>query len=299
MHIEKLGPDHPAWPRGLSDLKRPPSSLHLWGTVPRDLPAIGIVGTRQPTLEALDLTRSIASDLGRSGVLIISGGAYGIDAAAHQAALDVGGVTVAVLATPLGRPYPPDHGPLFDRIAERGGLLSETPEGAWVGKASFLGRNRLIAAMADVVLVVQAPFKSGALSTAAHAVALKRPLYTCPWSPFEEAAQGNLDLLVDGRARLARHAKDLAVALGVTLRAPEMPEQPSPEQLALSLPATPSTEPILAALTRDPQHPDALAQALDLPMSALQPALLELVLSGQAEQVGSGYRRRARKRGPA
>lgn len=283
--MQRIDASDPRWPLGLAQLERPPSALDLKGDWPRELPTLAIVGTRHPTPEALDWTRRVAADLARSGVLILSGGAYGIDRAAHEGALDAAGITVAILGTPIEPPYPRDHAPLYARIAERGGIVSETERGGWVGKGSFLQRNRLIAAAADAVLVVQAPYKSGALSTAAHARALSRPLLSCPWSPFEEAAQGGLKLLAEGHAKLVRDARDLAAALDITL----VPE-PRPEQLALALDAT--TQRVLTALTRAPQPPDALALALNMPMSVLQPALLELVLSGDAEALGSGYRKR-------
>ncbi len=215
MQTHRIDPSHPCWPLGFADLSKPPAELELRGQWPRELPTLAIVGTRKPTADAVDIAYRIARDLAHAGVLIVSGGAYGIDAAAHEGALDGGGVTVAILGTPLDPPYPRDHAGLFARIALRGAVVSEARPGAPVRKGSFISRNRLIAACADACLVVQAPVRSGALSTAASARAMKRPVYACPWSPLEERGAGTVRLLVEGRATAIRDAFDLAPSLGV------------------------------------------------------------------------------------
>lgn len=282
MQSHRISPGHDAWPLGLDDLPKPPTSLELYGEWPRELPTLAIVGTRQPTTDAADLAYRIARDLARSGVLIISGGAYGIDAAAHEGALDGGGMTVAILGTPLEPPYPRDHANLFGRIALRGAVVSEVRAGDAVRKASFLQRNRLIAACADACLVVQAPHKSGALSTAAVARALKRSLYACPWSPLEEQGAGTVRLLVDEHARAVRDAVDLAARMGVKLVAVDPEPRTKHEGMAAQ---------VLGLLGRELVTSASLADALGLPIAELQGILLELVLSGDIEPRGASYRR--------
>ncbi len=277
-----LAPTDAAWPLGLSDLKDPPRSLEVDGCWPRDRPPVAVVGTRRASPEALELTREIAHALGRAGALVISGGAYGIDAAAHEGALEAGAPTVAILGTPLDRLYPADHAPLFRRIREHGALVSELPRGSRVARRFFLARNRLIAAAATVVLVVQAPGRSGALGTAAAAQALGRPLFACPWSPLDEVAEGGLTLLAEGRARLCRNAGDLVGALGLRL-APARPASAAPVEDPLG---------VLRALGRSALHVDALAARIGLPVAALLPALFELELAGAVVSSPGGYRRR-------
>jgi DNA processing protein len=256
--------------------------LDVAGTWPRDRPSVAIVGTRRASAEALDLTRTLARALASAGVLVVSGGAYGIDAAAHEGALEAGAPTVAILGTPLDRLYPADHAPLFRRIREVGALVSELPRGGRVTRRSFLARNRLIAATVDAVVLVQAPRRSGALGTAAFAQALRRPLYACPWSPLDEGAEGGLALLAEGRARLCRGAHDLAAGLGVQLR-------PAP-----SVAAPPVHDPlgVLGVLGRRAVHVDVLALRLGVPVAALLPALVELELAGVVVSGPAGHRRR-------
>src|SRR5690606_22400838 len=147
--------------------------------------SVAIVGTRTPDPEAAELARDLAYELGQAGCVVLSGGARGIDAAAHEGALDAGSPTVAVLATGLASAYPPTHGALFGRIANRGALLTESDDEAAPQAYRFLRRNALLAALAKVVVVVQAPIRSGALSTAAHARRLGRDLLAVPWAPFD------------------------------------------------------------------------------------------------------------------
>lgn len=279
---QRIDPTHPQWPPGLVDLPRAPASLEILGEWPRGLPTLAIVGTRQPSTDAADLAYRIARDLARAGVLIVSGGAYGIDAAAHEGALDGGGMTVAILGTPLEPPYPRDHAGLFGRIALRGAVVSEALAGAPVRKASFLQRNRLIAASSAACLVVQAPHKSGALSTAATARALKRALYACPWSPLEERGAGTVRLLVDGHASAVRDAADVAGHMGVKLRSEARARRSHHTGVAAQ---------VLGLLGRELTTASALVEATGLPIAELQAVLLELVLSGDIEPRGASYRR--------
>jgi DNA processing protein len=278
----RISATDPSWPLGLADLPKPPTSLELYGEWPRERPTLAIVGTRQPTTDAADIAYRIARELAQAGVLIVSGGAYGIDAAAHEGALDGGGVTVAILGTPLDPPYPRDHAGLFGRIALRGAVVSEVRPGDAVRKASFLQRNRLIAACADACLVVQAPHKSGALSTAATARALQRPLYACPWSPLEAQGAGTVRLLVDGHASAIRDAVDIAARMDVKLAA----QAPIPKAEPTGVAAR-----VLAHLGRDLVTFVSLADALGVPVPELQGVLLELVLAGEIEPRGASYRR--------
>jgi DNA processing protein len=169
---------------------------------------VAIVGTRRADAEALDFTTELARQLALAGCVIVSGGALGVDAAAHRGALLGGGRTVAVLASGLVTPYPPSHGPLFEKISQAGALVTEAPDDAVMEGFRFLHRNRLIAALARATVVVQAPKRSGTLSTAASAQQLGRPLWVVPSAPWDRRAEGGLGLLAEG-ARICTSAGDV------------------------------------------------------------------------------------------
>ena len=159
--------------------------LALWARGPLDLApigvrSVGIVGSRASTAYGEQVSSDLAYALASAGVVIVSGGAYGIDAAAHRAALAAEGETVLVSAGGLDRPYPPGNASLFARVAETGLLLSESPPGCAPQRRRFLTRNRLIAALSTGTVIVEAARRSGARNTAAHCIALQRTLMAVP-----------------------------------------------------------------------------------------------------------------------
>ncbi|MCB9628116.1 MAG: DNA-protecting protein DprA [Sandaracinaceae bacterium] len=204
---ELLLPLDPRYPAGARDLKDH-GPLRVAGELPSLERAVAIVGTRRADPEALDFTTELARELAEAGCVIVSGGALGVDAAAHRGALMGGGRTVAVLASGLVKPYPPAHGPLFENISRSGALVTEAPDEAVVEGFRFLHRNRLIAALARATIVVQAPKRSGTLSTAAVADKLKRPVWVVPAAPWDRRAEGGLALL-HGGARICTSAGDV------------------------------------------------------------------------------------------
>ncbi len=174
--------------------------LALWVRGSADLSAlgtrsVGIVGARAATAYGEHVTAQIAYALAGRDVTVVSGGAYGIDAAAHRAALNAGGVTVLVSAGGLDRPYPPGNATLFTRVAEAGMLISESPPGCAPHRPRFLTRNRLIAAFSTGVVVVEAAGRSGATNTAGHARSLGRPVMAVPGPVTSAMSVGCHDLL--------------------------------------------------------------------------------------------------------
>jgi DNA processing protein len=195
---------------------RPPV-LHLLGdhTVIAER-CVAIVGTRRASGYGLSVATELADELARAGVVIVSGLAVGIDAAAHRAALAAGGRTAAVLPSPLGRVYPPRHQALSREIVAQGGLLlSELPAGQAIGRPDFARRNRIIAGLADAVVVVEAPDRSGALLTAQAAVALGRELYAVPGQIDAESSRGCNRLIADHQAEIVTSASALLHRIGV------------------------------------------------------------------------------------
>ena len=193
MTSTSIAPDDPSYPSALAALgssERPPPTLYLRGRLP-ELPGVAIVGTRAPSEEAAAFARALAGALAREGVAVWSGGAIGIDAAAHEGALEAGGVTVLVAGGGLDRPYPPQHRDLFDRVVERGGaLVARVPDGTPPTPPHFLQRNEVLAALTTVTVVVQAGLASGARSTAAAARRLGRALCVVPNPPWDPRGQG-------------------------------------------------------------------------------------------------------------
>jgi DNA processing protein len=195
---ERLRPDSPHWPARLRQLAEPPAELRVRGALPSWDGAIAVVGTRYADDGALELAQQLGAALAAEGRAVISGGAVGVDAAAHRGALEVGGPTVAVLASGFDPPFPRSHEALFAQIAACGALISEREDGYPSERWTFLSRNRLIAALAEAVVVVQAPLRSGALSTAAAAARLKKPIFSVPHAPWEARGLGCLELLRRG-----------------------------------------------------------------------------------------------------
>jgi DNA processing protein len=177
-------PADPQWPGWLDELgSARPYALWLRGQADLHeacLRSVSIVGSRAATGYGAHVAGEIAADLGERGWAVISGGAYGIDAAAHRGALVTGAVTIAVLACGVDYPYPAGHADLFATIAEHGLVISEWPPGRQPARLRFLVRNRTIAALSCGTVIVEAGERSGALNTARHAAQLGKPLMAVP-----------------------------------------------------------------------------------------------------------------------
>lgn len=193
--------------------------LWVWRQGPQDWPrpaaSVAIVGTRHPTLDGLAVAEDLAAGLAAAGVEVVSGMARGIDQAAHAGALSVGGRTTAVLGTGLDVDYPAGSADLRARVAASGGLVSEYPDDRGIRhRAQFLARNRILAGLADVCVVVEAGARSGALNTASWAADFGRDVAVVPASPSTPSAAGALALLRDGAVPV-RDADDVLELLGV------------------------------------------------------------------------------------
>jgi DNA processing protein len=216
--VRLLTPEHPDWPLAVDDLgDHAPLCLWLRGEV--DLlkatrTRVAVVGARAATAYGEHVAAELAADLSDMGVDIVSGAAYGIDGAAHRATLRAGGRTVALLAGGVDRAYPAGHRDLLDRITCDGLLLSEVPCGATPTKWRFLSRNRIIAAISDATVVVEAGWRSGSLNTAHHAATLGRPLGAVPGPVTSAASAGCHRLLREADAVCITGAKDVRELLG-------------------------------------------------------------------------------------
>lgn len=291
--IRPLHHDAEDYPARLLDLPDPPPTVWVRGRVSATGPVVAIVGTRRADADGLGFAVSLAAELGGRGVSILSGGADGIDDAAHRGALESGGHTVVVQASPLDRPYPKASAPFFDTVVRRGGgCLSQTPPGAPLARWRFLSRNRLIAALADLVVVIQAPGRSGALSTARAAQRLGRPLLAVPAAPWDPRGEGNLRLLAEGVDR-CRDVSDVLRRLpfsprrsGIGSIGSQAPEAGSADGVRIDR----EQRRVLSALGGRPRPVDELAMRSELPPRRVRALLVELSLAGRVEQRAAGWR---------
>ncbi len=297
----------PGYPDTAAELADAPERLFVRGRWPLDRPVVAVVGARAATPYGLATAARLAADLARLGLIVGSGLAYGVDAAAHRGALEAGGTSLAVLPGGLDRVTPRDHAALAGAIAARGTLLSEWAPGTGVYRSSFLRRNRLIAALASAVVVVEARRKSGALGTAHHARRLGRPLLAVPGDVDRDTSRG-CHLLLKGGAALCEGAADVVAALGgapalqralAPAAASALSAAPAagPASAPSVAPATaggvparggaasgqgPSAGRVLAALAGPARTAEECARAAGLPLPETQAALLELEWSGLA-----------------
>ena len=207
-----------AFPPALLTLDpRPPTLAFAGAEAAFRRRAVALVGTRRASGYGLATATELADELARAGVAVVSGLALGIDGAAHRAALDANGTTIAVLPSPLDRVYPPRHRDLARAIVRAGGaLVSELPVGAVVGRPDFARRNRLIAGLAEAVVVVEAPDRSGALLTAAAATSIGRELYAVPGPIDAMGSRGTNRLIADHQATIVTSTASLLQQIGLT-----------------------------------------------------------------------------------
>ena len=210
-------PGDPEWPEALDDLEQPPWALWAQGPLRLDQAAqrsVAVVGARASTAYGDAVAAEIAGGLASRGFTVVSGAAYGIDGAAHRAALAVGGDTLAFLACGVERSYPASHTELLGRIRARGLVLSEVPPGAAPMRTRFLARNRLIAAVATGTVLVEAGLRSGARHTVSLAYALDRPVGAVPGPVTSMVSAGCHEEIRRTRAVLVTDADEVAELVG-------------------------------------------------------------------------------------
>jgi DNA processing protein len=269
----------PSLPAGLRALSDPPLGLFVRGTLPHG-PAVAVVGARRASAYGREVAEHLGRELGRAGVCVVSGMARGVDAAAHRGAIAGGGETVAVWGAGPDRVYPAEHGELAEEIAASGALLTEYPPGSPPRAAHFPERNRLIAGLAAVVVVVEADERSGALVTARLALDEGREVMAVPGSIFSRLSAGPNGLLRAGAAPVLTAADVLAV-LGVEPAAEA--SESEPELLAVLPPGEAVSVDHLAALAARP-------------VASVVEELFRLELDGRVVREADGRYRRSRAR---
>ena len=297
--VEALGgrlvhPGDPSWPAALDDLG-PSAPVCLWVRGATDLArlvdrSVALVGARASTAYGDHVATDLAVGLADRRFTVVSGGAYGIDAAAHRGAVTVGAPTVVLLAGGVDRPYPAGNAALLRRVVETGGAVaSEVPPGGVPSRTRFLLRNRLIAAASRATVVVEAAWRSGALSTAGRAVELLRPLGAVPGPVTSMASAGCHRILRDGSAVCvtdAAEVAELAGDLGGDLAPPRSGRPAVTDGLGED------ARRVLDGLPVGRPAPVAsVARAVGLAEAEVRGALGLLELGGLAVRVGAGWRR--------
>jgi len=274
-------PGHPSYPRLLAEISGRPSVLYVRGELKSvDDKSVAIVGTRRATPYGRQAAERIAAELAQAGVTIVSGLARGVDAAAHRAALDAGGRTIAVLGSGPDVIYPAEHRRLAEQILESGAILSELPLGAKPDAQNFPARNRIVSGMTLGTLIIEAPIRSGALITASFAADQGREVFVLPGSVFAQTSEGTNALLRDG-ARLVRDGADILEDLGLAGGGPVL------TQSRMSLDE--NERRLLAAVGKEARHIDELAEEAGLPTGAVSALMLTMELKGLVRNHGAQY----------
>jgi DNA processing protein len=273
------------FPQALAALDPPPPVIWTRGDAAiLSRSAVAIVGARVASAAGQRFARGLAADLGRSGQLVVSGLARGIDAAAHEGSLPTG--TVAVLGGGIDDVYPPEHRALYGRIVAEGCVVSESEPGRTAVARDFPRRNRIIAGLSRAVVVVEAEMRSGSLITARLANEQGREVLAVPGSPLDPRAKGTNDLIRQGAA-LCEGADDVLRALE-DFRSFREPDRPRYEAGPTPDPDEALREHIAALLSPTPVSRDDLVRAAGAPAPLVLAALLELSLAGRAELMPGG-----------
>jgi DNA processing protein len=281
--VDVLTWDSDDYPINLRNIHDPPPVIYVRGELlPEDDWAVAVVGTRHASVYGKEAARHLATDLARNGVTVVSGLAAGIDAVAHQAAMDAGGRTLAVLGSGVDIIYPEQNRRLAEQIVQQGALVSEYPLGTRPERSNFPPRNRLISGLSLGTVVVEAGARSGALITADFAAEQGREVFAVPGSIFQRSCEGTNRLIQDG-AKPVLAVSDVLEELNLS----QITQQ---AEVRATVPTTPIEQAVLELLSAEPVHVDELGRAADLPAPTVSSTLALLELKGLARQVsGMSY----------
>ena len=286
--VRRIAPGSREWPARLGELGggRPPGELFAAGELlePR-APCIAVVGTRRPTAAGIEAARGFARGFVEAGMIVVSGMAVGIDSAAHTAALEAGGPTVAVLGCGIDVDYPRRNRALRKWILSSGTVLSEYPAGTPPRRENFPARNRIIAGLVMGVVVVEGAITSGALVTARLALDANRSVYAVPGSIRNPMAAGPNELIRTSQALLVRSASDVFEDLAPELVASVRSAPPNGELVRVD--ATEAE--VLRTLDDVPVAVDAIARATGLAPGRIAVALATVEMRGLAARVRGGF----------
>jgi DNA processing protein len=282
--IETLGVKVYTWeddtyPRRLKEISQPPPVLFVRGSINvEDDWAVSVVGTRRVTPYGRQVAMEIARFLAQNGVTVVSGLARGVDAISHQAALQAGGRTFAVLGSGVDVIYPPEHRKLANEIIAQGAIISDYAMGTQPESSNFPPRNRIIAGLSLATIVVEAGETSGALITAEFAVEQGRDVFAVPGSILTPQSEGTNKLIGQGARPLLRMTEILEI-----LKLEQLPEKQNNRK---TIAASPEEKKLLVHLSQDPQHIDEISRLSGLPIQSVSATLTMMELKGMVTHVG-------------
>jgi DNA processing protein len=275
------------YPALLREIYDPPVVLYVKGDLAaaKDRNCVALVGSRQTTHYGVETARKLAFQLAYVGVTVVSGGARGIDTAAHQGALAAKGRTICVLGTGINVVFPPENKDLYERIAENGALLTQFPFNRNGDKQSFAIRNRIIAGMTLGTVVVEADLHSGALITANFATEYGRQVFAVPGRVDSPRSKGCHDLIKKG-AKLCENAEDILSEFEYLFPASNRPPSPAETGALPALELSPNEQKVLDAVRADEETSiDEVIRHSGLPASAVSVALLSLEMKRLVRQL--------------
>lgn len=271
--------DDPAYPPRLLNIYSPPPVLYVKGQLlDEDQWAVAVVGTRGATVYGKEAARQIAGHLARNRITIVSGLARGIDSQAHQAALDAGGRTIAVLGSGVDIIYPAESRKLAQAIVERGALVSEYALGTPPEASNFPPRNRIISGLSLGVVIVEAGERSGALITGDFALEQGREVFAVPGNIFHQKSIGTNKLIQQG-AKPVLSVEDILEELNLTMVSQQA-------EVRAVVPENETEAALLEYITAEPIHIDEIGQQSGLPIAQVSSTLALMELKGMVRQVG-------------
>lgn len=286
LNISCLVKSNSLYPTNLKEVENAPIVLYVFGNLSKnDSDAVAIVGTRKMTYYGREVTEKFAGELASYGITIVSGLARGIDSVAHRSALEVGGKTIAVIASGLDNIYPPENIKLANDIVKSGGaILSEYPLGYPALPVNFPSRNRIVSGLSKAVVVIEGYKKSGTLLTASSAAQQGKTVFAVPGqitSPMSEAPH----YLLQNGAKWAFSPKDILDELSLEVKVDR-------DKVAKVLPDSKDEEKIMKLLGAEPLHLDELVRISGGNVSKISSALMSMRLKGMIKEVGGGIYKR-------
>lgn len=269
------------YPERLLHIHTPPPTLYVKGDISKidNTKSVGIVGTRRPSSYGIEVAEWFSREFSKNGVSIVSGGAYGIDTVALKGAVEENAYAISVLGNGLLNPYPSSNRKLFKEIVEKGGaVVSEFPPEERPNKENFPKRNRIISALSDVILVVEAGEKSGSLITASWAEEQNKEVYAVPGPITKETSKGT-NLLIQRGAKMALSPDNVLSDLGVLYRKEEKKKVPITEE----------EKKILKIIKTGPVHIDTISEKSNIEIFNLYSILFSLELKGLVRQLPGKY----------
>ncbi|MBQ7802805.1 DNA-processing protein DprA [Candidatus Saccharibacteria bacterium] len=286
MKINKISPQENKYLQILENIAVMPKMLYYYGSWPKErVKTVAIVGARRSTKYGEEIAYKLAKELGKRGIIVISGLAYGIDSIAARGALDGGGKTIAILGTEIGNIYPKQHIKLAEKIVEHGGVVASEYKGGdkLDPKWSFLERNRIISGLADAVVVVEAAEKSGSLNTASHAIAQGKDLFAVP-ADLTRVMSAGCNRLIQKGANVY-----LGVEEFLDYLVPKKKSKKAREEQISLFGDTEEEKQILKLIAEGVRDGDEIMEKLDMPVQIYNQTVTMLEIKGAITSLGANH----------